>query len=155
MSVSREIRRPADLVFEFFADASNNPRWQKGMRSCEWISDPPIGVGSTYEQRARFMGREVVSVFEVTAFEPGRLIEIETVESTFPIKVRREVTPTDETTCRVSAEIGGGPEKGPMKWLEPLMARRAQSSIEQDYDRLVQLLESSASTDSTENWPSV
>jgi uncharacterized protein YndB with AHSA1/START domain len=144
MTANRDIDRPAEEVFEFFADASNNPKWQNGMVSCEWTSDGPIGVGSTYEQRARFMGRDVISVFEVTEFEPGRRIRIETTESTFPIQVERSVTPVGAGSCRVSAVITGGPEKGPMKWLEPLMAGRAQKSVDSDYDRLVQLLGASS-----------
>lgn len=142
LRATREIGRPADEVFSFFSDASNNPRWQEGMISCEWTSDQPIGVGSTYQQRARFMGRDVTSTFVVTRFEPGRLIEIETVESTFPIGVVRTVEPVDESSCRVSALITGGPEGGLWKLVVPLMRRRAQKSVDADYDRLVQLLES-------------
>lgn len=142
--VSREIRRSADDVFAFFADAANNPLWQEGMVSCLWTSAPPIDVGSTYEQRARFLGRDIVSKFVVSRFEPGRLIEIETVESTFPIQVTREVDPLDPSTSRVRAHIRGGP-RGLMRLLEPLMARAAKKSIETDYDRLVELLEGQSS----------
>lgn len=148
MSATRIIQRPAAEVFRFFSDASNNPEWQNGMTSCEWTTEPPIGVGSRYEQRARFMGREIVSVFEVTEFEPGHRIRIETIESTFPIQVTRTVEPLDDSSCTVSAVITGGPEKGIMKWLEPLAAGKAQKSVDADYDRLVQLLEArTASTD--------
>ncbi len=42
------IARPAEDVFAFLADAENNPRWQRGMRSCRWTSDGPIDVGSTF-----------------------------------------------------------------------------------------------------------
>jgi hypothetical protein len=52
------------------------------------------------------------------------------------------VTPVDDNTCTVTALITGGPEKGLMKMLEPLAARRAQKSVDADYDRLVKLLES-------------
>lgn len=142
MAANRVIRRPAHEVAEFFFDASNNPRWQQGMVSCEWTTPPPIAVGSTYEQRAKFLGQDVISTFEVTALEPGHLIAIDTIESTFPIRVVRQVESIDESSCRVSAEISGGPERGPMRWLEPLMASRAQKSVDADYDRLVQLLES-------------
>lgn len=138
----REVARPADEVFAFFADASNNPRWQKGMVSCEWTSEPPVDVGSTYEQRARFMGRDIVSTFVVTRLEPGRLIEITTLESTFPIQVVRTVEPIDEDVCRVSAVITGGPDRGLLRLAAPLMRSRAQKSVDTDYDRLVQLLES-------------
>lgn len=152
VSVKREIDRPAEEVFAFFADASNNPEWQKGMESCNWISDPPIGVGSTYRQKARFLGREVVSTFEVTGFESGRVIQIQTIESTFPIRVSRRVDPTGRETCRVRAEISGGPDKGILVFLGPLMASLARRSIERDYDRVVELLES-ASSEVTENSP--
>lgn len=153
LTATRSIARPADEVFAFFSDAANNPKWQSGMVSCEWTSDPPIGVGSTYRQRARFMGRDIVSSFVVTGFEPGRRIVFETTESTFPIKVDRTVEELDAATCEVSALITGGPDRGVLKLLTPLMRGRAQKSVDDDYDRLVQLLESSASTDSTENSP--
>ncbi|HEX6219512.1 MAG TPA: SRPBCC family protein [Acidimicrobiia bacterium] len=142
MTAERTIDRPADEVAAFFFDAANNPKWQDGMVSCEWVSDPPIGVGSTYEQLARFMGRDVRSTFVVTDLEPGRMIRIETIESTFPIQVERRVDPLDDSSCRVTADITGGPDKGVMKLLSPLMAGRAQKSVDADYDRLVQLLES-------------
>lgn len=137
----RTINRPADEVFAFFSNASNNPKWQRGMVSCEWTTPPPIGVGSKYSQLARFMGRAVESKFVVTDYEPGRLIAIETEESTFPINVRRTVTPLDESSCQVEAVIGGGPESGPLKWMTPLVQGRAQKSVDADYDRLVALLE--------------
>lgn len=142
MSADRTIKRPAPEVAEFFFDASNNPKWQNGMVSCEWITEPPIRVGSTYTQLARFMGRDVKSTFVVTEFEPDRSIRIETIESTFPIQVERRVVPIDDMSTRVTAEITGGPEGGLMKMLSPLMAGRAQKSVDGDYDRLVQLLES-------------
>jgi hypothetical protein len=45
MTATRTIGRPAGAVFEFFADATNNPRWQKGMVSCEWVLGEPMEVG--------------------------------------------------------------------------------------------------------------
>lgn len=142
LSAERQIERPVAEVFAYFSDASNNPKWQEGMISCEWTSDPPIGVGSTYDQRARFMGRDVTSSFVVTNYEQDRLIAIETTKSTFPIRVVRTVEPIDENTSRVSADISGGPEHWLIRFVEPIIQRRAQKSVDADYDRLVRLLES-------------
>ena len=139
LAAHREIARPADEVFSFLADASNNPRWQSGMQSCEWTDEPPIGTGSRYRQVATFMGRPVVSVFEVSEFEPGRTIRIDTLESTFPISVIRTVTPIDSDRCAVTADISGGPNVP--RVLQPLVRRLAQRSVDRDYDRLVALLE--------------
>ncbi len=135
--VERTIDRPAEEVWAFFSDASNNPIWQSGMKECRWTGEPPIRVGSTYEQVAEFMGRPVVSVFEVKELVPGREIFIETIESTFPIRVRRAVEPIDQASCRVRAHISGGPE-GALRFLSPLTDRIARRSIERDYDRLVE-----------------
>lgn len=138
MTAERTVARPADEVFAYFADASNNPAWQRGMETCEWTTEPPIDVGSRYRQRARFAGRDVISVFEVTAYVPGRRIRIETIESSFPIQVTRTVEPAGDDRCVVSATITGGPQlPWPISWL---VRRMAQRSVDADYDRLLALL---------------
>jgi hypothetical protein len=140
MTASMEINRPAAAVFEYIANMELNTTWQAGMRECRFTSEPPLRVGSTYEQVASFMGRTVQSSFVVTAFEPARSITIETVQSTFPIRVTRTVEPLGENRCRVSALIEGGPG-GILGLLAPLMKRMAQRSVRGDYRRLKSLLE--------------
>ena len=135
----RSIAKPAAAVFEFFADAANNPKWQRGMKRCEWTTPRPIAVGSRYEQVASFLGRAIVSTFEVVELTPGERIVIATVESTFPIRVERAVQSTGSQSCRVTAEISGGP-KVP-RIAQRLVRRFAQRSVNGDYDRLVRLLE--------------
>lgn len=137
---SCEIDRSADEVFAFVSDASNNPRWQKGQQSCEWISSPPIRLGSTYEQRARFLGRTVTNRFEVIEHEPGRAITIESTEGSFPIRVRRSVEPLGASRSRVMAEIDGEPG-GFFRLFGPILRRVAQRSVNADYARLKGLLD--------------
>ena len=132
--------RRSDEVFDYLADMSNNPEWQKGMKSCRWTSDGPIGVGSTYDQVATMMGREIRSSFEVTEFEPGRLIRIVTTESSFPIGVTRTVDPVGDE-ARVSAIVRGD-SSGFFKLAEPVMRRMVKRSVDGDYARLKSLLES-------------
>lgn len=128
------IARPADAVFEFLADFENNPRWQGGMERCTWDSEAR-GVGATYSQVARFLGREIRTTFRVTALEPGRSISIDSVVSTFPIQVTRSVEPA-ETGCVVVAHVRGQPT-GLLKLMSGLAAR----SVRADYARLKALLE--------------
>jgi len=141
LSASREIAKPATDVFAFFSDASNNPLWQKGQRSCVWITPPPIGIGSIYDQEARFLGRPVLNRFEVVEFEPGRVITIQSIQGSFPIRVRRSVEPTGRARCRVIADISGEPA-GFFRLASKLLQGLAQRSVDADYDRLKQLLES-------------
>jgi hypothetical protein len=140
LAATRIVRRPAAAVFDFVADSANNPKWQKGMQSCVWTSLPPTSVGSTYEQEARFMGRQVKTSFRVEHFEPGRSITIASTSGSFPITVRRSVEPIDDATSRVTAAISGEPGRF-FRLAGPLLRRLAQRSVDADYDRLVGMLE--------------
>lgn len=148
-SATVEVAVPAATAFAFVADATNNPRWQKGMVECTWLGDePPITVGSRYQQHARFLWRDVRSTFEVTEYVDGQVIAARTlgvdeggVAGGFPITFRRSVEAVDDARCRVRTVVTGEPGRffglasGPLAW----MVRR---SIRADYDRLVDVLES-------------
>ncbi len=101
---------------------------------------PPIGVGSTYDQEASFLGRPVVSSFRVVEYEPGASITIESYAGSFPIRVRRSVEAHGVGRCRVTADISGEPG-GLLRLAGPLVRRLAQRSVDADYDRLKRLLE--------------
>ena len=111
------------------------------MQACEITSDGPLGIGSTYHQKAKFLGRDIVSNFEITAYEPGRLIRGDTVESSFPISFTRIVEPDDSGAgCNVQAIVTGD-SSGFFKLLSPLMNWMVRSSIKKDYRRLKELME--------------
>ncbi|MBT8199094.1 MAG: SRPBCC family protein [Acidimicrobiia bacterium] len=140
MSSTVEIHRPAEEVFAFVSDMENNPRWQKGMKSCRWTSQPPIGVGSTYAQVAGFLGREIETAFEVVEFEPGERIRITSTKGTFPLDITRNVEAVSSGSCRVRAVIKGEPG-GLLGVLAPVTKPLANRSIQKDYRRLKELLE--------------
>jgi len=135
-------RRAAD-VFEYIADFSKNPEWQKGMKSAEWTSEPPIAVGSTYDQVAQFLGKRIVTSFEVVEFEPGRKVRITSTSGSFPITVTREVEPASEATCEVSALVEGD-STGFFRLAAPLMRWMVGRSVKADYARLKQIMEQPA-----------
>jgi uncharacterized membrane protein len=140
ITATADVHRPAEELFAFVADMENNPRWQQGQVSCEWTTPPPIGVGSRYDQHARFLGRDIVSTFEVTELEPDRRIRIRTVDGPMPMDITREVEPTGDGRSRVTATIRGGPT-GPLRLLDPLTRRMVQRSVRGDYERLGRLLD--------------
>lgn len=142
MQSSLEVDRAAGEVFAVIADFSRNPEWQRGMKSAVWTSDPPVGVGSTYDQIARFLGREVTTSFEVVAYEPDRSITIESRASSFPIRVTRSVEPLSDTRCRVIANVSGEPGRF-FRVFGPLLERMAERSVRGDYERLKKILEDS------------
>lgn len=138
--IDLEIARPAAEVFAVLSDFEANPTWQGGMKSCRWATEPPLRVGSRYEQRAEFLGREIASTFEVIELDPGTRVKATTVAGSFPITFTRWVEPIDDGTTRVRALIEGD-SSGFFRLMEPLMRPMVRRSIRGDYRRLKRMLE--------------
>ena len=141
ITVGVDVERPANDVFAFVADVENNPRWQRGMRRCSWTSPPPHGVGSTYDQVARFLGKDIVSSFRVVEHQPGRRIKITTTKSPFPITETRTVQPLGEGRAHVAAIVEGD-ASGFFRLAAPILRGLVARSVRGDYARLKRLLES-------------
>jgi uncharacterized membrane protein len=139
VKITIDINRSPNEVFAFLSDFENNPKWQNGMKVCTWTSEPPLRIGSTYSQEASFLGRPVLSQFEVIAYGPGKMVKATSPMGTFPITFTRSVEPHGAVT-RVKALIEGD-ASGVFKLAEPLMAPMVRKSIEADYVRLKELLE--------------
>ena len=110
------------------------------MKSCTWMTEPPVGVGSQYQQHAEFLGRDINSVFEVVEYDPGSLIKATTISGTFPITFTRCVEVLGSASTRVQALIEGD-SSGVFRLMEPLMRPIVRRSINGDYKRLKAHLE--------------
>lgn len=70
------IARPVEAVYAFLADLENLPRWNYAIERTVQASPGPVGVGTVYRQ-LRSLPTRSEEHFEVTAFEPPRLLEID------------------------------------------------------------------------------
>lgn len=132
------IERPPEVVFTYIANFENNPLWQNGMVQANFTNGE-VREGATYDQVAKFIGKEIKTTFIVRQYQPFHKIQIESVKSTFPIKVTREVQVTSEG-CLVKAIVEGNP--GTLFSLaHPLLRKLVHRSIEKDYMNLKRLLE--------------
>ncbi len=134
------IRRSPEEVFAYLSNFENNPKWQSGMVSAKFTSPGPLQVGSTYSQEARFLGRPVISEFEVVEYEPGRRVKITSTSGTFPITVTRFVEPDEDGGSRVSAVVEGD-ASGVYRLAEPILRSMVKRSVQGDYERLKSVLE--------------
>lgn len=139
VTVSIQIDHPPKATFDFIANPENNPTWQGGMKKCKLTSDGPLGVGSTYEQEAEFMGKPIMTTFKITEYKEGRYIKGESVVSTFPITFKRMVEKQDQST-KVTALVTGDP-KGLMGLFPFFTKWMIKRSISKDYQQLKALLE--------------
>lgn len=136
------VNRPSEEVFAFIANFENNPRWQSGMQEARKTSEGPIGVGTTYSQLAKFLGRPVESTFEIVEYESNRRIKGRSTSGSFPITFTRTVEPISGGT-QVRALIEGE-ASGFFKLAGPILNRMVQRQVYSDYSNLKSLLESGA-----------
>jgi hypothetical protein len=141
--VSVEIERPAEEVFAFLEQVENNPLWLRGLRSCVWTSPPPIRVGSTYEQVARFLGKDIVTTLEVTELDRPRIITVTSRCSPFPITATRCVASLAPERCRVTALLDADPTPF-YPIAAPVLASTAERDFRRDYRQLKERLEAAA-----------
>ena len=144
VTVRIDVDRPPQEVFAYLEDAENNPKWIPNMRSCRWTTPAPVGIGSKYEQKSEFLGRQIHTRFEVTEHHPGRLVTIESrAGSSFPIKVTRIVEARAGGGSNVTEEVEGDPS-GFYAIATPLLRAMVVRNIRRDYRNLKRILESAA-----------
>lgn len=139
VQVNIDIIKPQSETFAFISNFENNPIWQKGMQQCTIITPGVFGIGTQYQQVAKFLGKHIISKFEVIEYIPGNLVKATSLEGSFPITFTRTVE-GDEHISRVKAKIEGDP-KGFFKIAQPLMQWMVNRTIQQDYKRLKKILE--------------
>ena len=128
------IERPIEEVFDFLADGTNNPRWQRlVVRTAP--SNDAIGVGHTFSQQVRHpLGFTVPADFRVTEYERPRLLSV-IVTAGGPIRptLTYELTPDGEHAtilrCKVEHPLAGMARLAApaIALLHPLFAWEARS----------------------------
>jgi uncharacterized protein YndB with AHSA1/START domain len=137
--VSVLIARPIQDVFEFIEDARNRPQWDDSVDSEKLTSPEPIGVGTTVRTTLRSMGREYVYTWEVTEHERPTRMTIESTTGPFPTVLAYELGERDGMTA-VDFAVTGRPS-GPLRLLQPMIARNTQKNLDRGFARLKQVLE--------------
>jgi uncharacterized protein YndB with AHSA1/START domain len=133
------IDRPIEDVFDFMADARNEPRYNPIMRHAEKLTDGPIGVGTRFCDVSRSFGRDIKAIIELIDYErPERLAWSIHLPATAIAGVL-EFTPTPEgTRARWTWDVT---PHGALKLLAPIIARRGQREEERIWERMKHYLE--------------
>lgn len=76
MSSEIEIAAPPDRVFAALSDVEQMRAWMPNLVALEPLTQGPLGVGSQWRETRKMMGHQAAEVFEVTALEPPRRLEV-------------------------------------------------------------------------------
>ena len=119
----------------------NATAWYVNIRSVEWKTPRPLGVGSRVAFSARFLGRTLAYTYEVKELVPGERFVQATSEGPFPM----------ETTYTWRESVGGqtmmtlenrGDPSGFSAFVAPVLARAMRRANRRDLERLKAILES-------------
>ncbi len=97
-----EVERPAEQLFAVLADVRRLPEVSSMTVAVTGAPERLSGVGETFSQRVRILGRELDSDWTVTAFEEGRLVQAAgTSNLGGRISLEERVTPLGPARCRL------------------------------------------------------
>ena len=140
VSTAIVINRPAVDVAAFASDPDNVPKWYANIKSIEWVTAPPMAVGSRLAFVANFLGRRLTYTYEVVEWEPGMRLVMRTAEGPFPMETSYTWAPTADNRTRMVLRNRGVPS-GFAAWTAPLMAMAIRRANRGDLARLKARLE--------------
>lgn len=133
------IDRPQAEVAEYVADPSNAPEWYANIESVQWLTPPPVGIGSQMNFVAYFLGRRLAYTYEVVELVPGERLVMRTAQGPFPMETSYQWTAEGGAT-RMSLRNRGEPS-GFAGVAAPLMSAAMRRANQKDLARLKSLLE--------------
>src|SRR5947209_9032997 len=79
------IARPRSEVAAYCSEPDNATAWYVNIKSVQWESARPMGVGSRFAFAARFLGRPLSYTYEVVDLQPGARFVMRTAQGPFPM----------------------------------------------------------------------
>lgn len=101
------VKAPPPAVFDLIADVERKHEWVAEVISSRRTGDRPDGVGATFEDTVRFMGRTSVIPTVFTAYKPPRMVAYRHLGGPIRADLSYVMTPvTDGTELTVSIDAG-------------------------------------------------
>jgi len=132
------INKPPEAVFAFVTAAGNYTKYQAGVT--EVIEGGPRNtLGSSFTEVRKFMGQEMRTTLEITAFEPNVKWAAKVIKGPVPYEVTISFEASNGGT-KYTTKVIGEP-KGFFKLAEGMVASQLEKSLAEDGQKLKELLE--------------
>lgn len=133
------INKPIGIVVDFATNPDNAPEWYVNIKSVEWKSPGPLGVGSRVAFVALFLGRKLAYTYEFTELSPQKTV-MRTAEGPFPMETTYSFTAIDGNTTKMTLRNAGQPQ-GFSKLVSPFMASMMRRANRKDLQSIRKILE--------------
>jgi uncharacterized membrane protein len=134
------IQRPRGEVASYASNPDNAPTWYANIKSVEWKTPPPVGIGSHIAFVAHFLGRRIAYTYEVVELVTSERFVMRTAEGPFPMETTYTWEPAPGGGTRMTLRNRGTPT-GFSTLMAPLMSRAVRNANRKDLAALKKLLE--------------
>jgi len=134
------IHANTEEVAAFAADPGNAPQWYINIKAVEWQTSKPLQQGSRIAFKAKFLGRELSYVYEITEFVPGEKLVMQTADGPFPMKTTYAWQKINNTTTKMTLRNQGNPS-GFSKRITPFMRAAMKRANKKDLKLLKSIFE--------------
>jgi uncharacterized protein YndB with AHSA1/START domain len=134
------INAASQRVAAYAGDPANAPEWYVNIASVEWLTPPPVRVGSRMSFVASFLGRRLAYTYEVVEFVPGERLVMRTAQGPFPMETTYTWQPHGDGATRMTLRNRGEPS-GFARAGAVVMAAAMRRANAKDLNALKRLLE--------------
>lgn len=99
---TRRVRGSVDEVFDYLADFTTSAAWDPGVVSATRLDAGPVRVGSRFDVRVRFAGRELPMAYRVERADRPHHLELSAVSPTSTARDVIHLAPDGDRFTRVT-----------------------------------------------------
>jgi uncharacterized protein YndB with AHSA1/START domain len=136
------VERPIETVFAFITDMQKVKLWLP-IDNIRQISSGPIGVGSTFEQEAHFLGQRFETASEVIRYEPPHVFVLKMTKGPFPLTSSMYCEPIETGGTKLTL-VGEADPASATKHLGPLIVPIVKKQLDTQINQLKRALETQA-----------
>ncbi|MEO7960969.1 MAG: SRPBCC family protein, partial [Ginsengibacter sp.] len=121
-------------------EPSNAPEWYKNIKAVQWKTQPPLATGSQVAFKAKFLGKDLSYIYEITNYSPGERLVMRTAQGPFPMETTYTWSTIDSKNCEMTLRNAGAPS-GFSKWLAPFMSMAMRRANRNDLQLIKSIME--------------
>jgi len=137
---SIHVNKPVEEVFAYTSDFANTTKWQGGVESVE-LDGNANEVGGKYTEVRKFLGREMKTTLEITAYTPNAKWAAKALNGPVPYEVITTFESENGGT-KIYTRVDGEPS-GFFKLAQGAVQSQLDKSLEEDLQRLKEQVEAS------------
>ena len=135
-----EIARPRTEVAAYASRPDNAPAWYRNIERVEWVTPPPLVVGSQVAFVARFLGRRLAYTYEVRESVADERLVMATADGPFAMETTYTWADAPAGGTRMTLRNRGTPS-GFAAVTTPAVAAAMRRANRADLERLKAILE--------------